>query len=134
MADRPPRELDGLLAAARRDPDVLAVILFGSVGRGRPGLSSDVDVCLVLAPERAARDRAALTRKRLDYVQDFPVDVQIFQGLPLFVQRRVLKEGRVLLVKDEPRLYEMAYRTAQAFEDFRPAYEEYLAQVARGRS
>jgi predicted nucleotidyltransferase len=134
MVDRPLRELEGLLAAAGQDPDVLAVILFGSAGRGEPGRRSDVDVCLVLAPERAGRDRAALTRKRLDYVQDFPVDVQVFQGLPLFIRRRVLKEGRVLLVKDESRLYEVACRTAQAFEDFRPAYEDYLAQVARGRS
>lgn len=70
----------------------------------------------------------------LVYVQDFPVYVQVFQALPLFIRRRVLKEGRVLLVKYESRLYEVACRTAQAFEDFRPAYEDYLAQVARGRS
>jgi len=43
----------------------------------------------------------------------------------------VLKEGRVLFVRDEDRLYDTAFRTVQAFEDFRPGYQAYLNEVAR---
>ncbi len=58
----------------------------------------------------------------------------MFQRLPLYVQSRVLREGRVLFVRDEDALYEAAFRTVRAWELFRPRYEAYLAEVARGRS
>jgi hypothetical protein len=37
----------------------------------------------------------------------------------------------VVFVRDEDRLYELAIRTARAFEDFRPYYQRYLDAVAR---
>jgi hypothetical protein len=46
----------------------------------------------------------------------------------------VLKEGKILLCKDEDALYEVAYRTAQAFEDYKPYYRRYLEEVARAGS
>jgi predicted nucleotidyltransferase len=38
-----PAEIDRLLRRAADDPDVLAVLLFGSVARGEAGGGSDVD-------------------------------------------------------------------------------------------
>jgi hypothetical protein len=126
------RELDSLLEQARRDPEVLGVILFGSAARGEATVQSDLDVCLVLyAGGDQPRDSGQLAYKRLEYLH-FNLDMKIFQQLPLYVRRRVLKEGRVLLVKDEDQLYEVAFRTAQAFEDFKCIYYDYLEEVARG--
>lgn len=127
-------KLERLLDTAGKDPDILAVILYGSAARGEQGPRSDIDVCLVLAPDRIDADRAQMARKRLEYLNEFAFDIQVFQELPVFVRRRVLKEGRVLLAKDEQRLYQIAYRTAQAFGDFKHLYDEYLSQVSRGRS
>jgi hypothetical protein len=124
---KPPRQIGPLLVRAREDEDVLAVILFGSHARGDQHAGSDVDVCLVMAP--TLRDRNTLGRRLLTYASDVDVDVQIFQLLPLYIRRRILKEGRVLLVRDEDALYELACRTVRAFESFRRRYEAYLAQV-----
>jgi len=44
----------------------------------------------------------------------------------------VFKEGVVLFCRDEEALYEMAFQTAQQFEDFRHIYNAYLEGVARG--
>ena len=121
--------LRGLIVRAERDPDVLAVILFGSQARGTAGPESDVDVCLVL--EAGAPARLEMSHKRLDYVAGSDLDIKIFQQLPLYIRSRVLKEGRVLSVRDEDRLYDLAFRTARAFEDFRPYYQRYLDTVAR---
>jgi predicted nucleotidyltransferase len=118
-----------LVARASQDADVLAVILFGSVARGEQTARSDVDVCLVLTPERI-RDKSVAARTRLEYLSHFDLDVQIFQALPLYIRHRVLKEGQVLFVRDEDLLYEVAFRTAQAFEDFKPIYYRYLEQIA----
>lgn len=121
--------LPRLIAQAERDPDVLAVILFGSQARGDAGPESDVDVCVVL--EAAAPSGLKASHKRLDCTAGSDLDVKIFQQLPLYIRSRVLKEGHVLFVRDEDRLYDLAIRTARAFEHFRPYYQRYLDAVAR---
>ena len=47
------------------------------------------------------------------------------------MRSRILKEGAVLFVRDEDALYDVAIRTAKAWEDFRHIHREYLDQVAR---
>ena len=122
--------LERLIARAQADEAVLAVMLFGSEARGEATAASDVDVCLVLQP-RAAEQRA---EKRLEYLGEFDLDLHVFQALPLPIRRRVLKEGRVLLSKDEDGLYALALRTAKEFDDFRHIYEAYLEAIADGGS
>jgi len=94
-------------------------------GRYRPFWISDPKPRLI---------KAALSRKKLAYVQYGDLDVQVFQQLPLYIRRRVLKEGKGLFVRDMDALYQLAFRTAQAFEDFKPIYYTYLAEVARAGS
>lgn len=120
--------LTPLLRRAQEDTSVLAVLLFGSAARGESGPASDIDICLVLRPG------VDMSKKRLEYLTHFDLDIQIFQQLPLYVRRRVLKEGRVLLSKDDDALYELALRTARAFEDFKHLYREYLEAVLHARS
>lgn len=124
------RQLERLIARAREDPAVLAVVLFGSAARGEATSASDVDVCLVLDPDVAGNPE----RRRLEYLAGVDLDLQVFQALPLYVRHRVLREGRVLLSKDDDRLYEQAIRTAQAFEDFKPIFRRYLEAVLDDRS
>jgi predicted nucleotidyltransferase len=122
--------LQRVVARAARDPDVLAVIVFGSRARCDASARSDLDVCLVL--RAAAMADVALGRKRLQYLAEGDVGLVVFQQLPLAVQSRSLKEGVVVFVRDEPALYALATRTARAFEGFRHVHRHYLEQVARG--
>lgn len=119
-----------LVERAKSDPDILAVLLFGSRAREEAGPGSDVDVCLVLRPE--PRSDLATGEKRLEYLTVGDLDVAIFQKLPLHVRSRVLKEGKTLFVRDEDALYDLAIRTARAFEDFRHIHRLHLEHVARG--
>jgi predicted nucleotidyltransferase len=121
--------LQRLVARAERDPDVLAIILFGSQARAGAGPRSDVDVCLVL--DLGVSAGLPASRKRLEYLACGDVDLTIFQQLPLYVRSRILKEGRVMFVRDEDRLYDLAVRTARSFEGFRHHYRRYLDAVAR---
>ncbi|MGH7311191.1 MAG: nucleotidyltransferase domain-containing protein [Candidatus Rokuibacteriota bacterium] len=123
------RQLERLIARAREDSAVLAVVLFGSAARGQATSASDVDVCLVLNPDAA--DEAG--RLRLAYLAEVDLDVQVFQALPVYVRHRVLREGRVLLSKNDDLLYELAIKTAQVFEDFKPIYRRYLETVLDDR-
>jgi predicted nucleotidyltransferase len=134
MDTRQTAEVNRLLTKARHDGDVLAVLLFGSVARDEQTPRSDIDVCLVLVPPTAPRTCASVACKRLEYLPHVDLDVHIFQALPLYIWKRVLKEGRILFVRDEDRLDQIAFHTARAFEDFRPIYDHYLEQVARAGS
>lgn len=129
MERRQRERLERLLARARADGDVLAVLLFGSASRDEAGPGSDLDVCLVLSGEILG-DAVAVSRKRLDYLAAFDLDVRVFQQLPLYIRHRVLKEGRVLFARDEDRLYRLALRTAREYERFKPIYRHYLERVA----
>jgi len=117
-----------VLAKAENDDELVAVILFGSRARHEAGPISDVDICLVLRPGKY--DALTLSRKKLDYLKDSDADIHIFSQLPLYIRRRVLKEGKILMCHDEDALYEIAFRTAQAFEDFKHIYYSYLEEVA----
>ena len=124
-------ELDRLLRRAKEDVDVLAVLLFGSAARGDSRAESDVDVCLVLTAE--PRSRRQLAEKRMVYLGDADLDVQVFQSLPLYIRTRVLRDGRVLFCRNEDALYDTAFATIRAFERFKRTYRAYLEEVEHGR-
>ena len=126
--------LTELLARAKGDPDILGVFLFGSVCRGEKSKTSDVDVCLILSPHFLNTGPLAFSRKKLEYLNDFSLDVQVFQALPLYIRKRVIGEGRLLFVRDEDQLYDLAIRTAKEYEDFKHIYHDYLREVEIGRS
>jgi len=125
------KKVDRILAKASDDPEIVAVFLFGSRARGESTPASDADVCLMLQPGKHAASN--LSSKRLSYLKESDADIHIFSQLPLYIRHRVLKEGKVLLCRDEDLLYEIAFRTAQAFEDFKHIYYGYLEEVAGAR-
>jgi aminoglycoside phosphotransferase family enzyme len=77
-------------------------------------------------------------QKRLSLIQmrylDFDLDVHIFSLLPIYICKRILQEGKVLLVKNQDVLYDLAIRTAQAYEDFKPLYYTYLNGISHAGS
>jgi predicted nucleotidyltransferase len=123
-------ELDRLLGMVKQDGEVLAVIIFGSAARDEQAPFSDVDICLVMMPPPRPSSLTGLSYKRLEYMKNNSFDLRVFQQLPLYIRVRVLREGRILFVRDENQLYELAFRTAQAFEDFKHIYYGYLKEVA----
>lgn len=117
--------IDKLQGKMEEDPDILAIILYGSYARGEE--ARDVDLCLVLFPDRTQKG----FDKRLEYSYYDLIDVQVFQDLPLYMRPRIIKEGKVLHVKDEDLLYDIAIKTAKEYELYRPKYEMYLNSIAK---
>ena len=132
MDDDVSRGLEALLQHARRDPDVAAVVQFGSSLGAAP--ARDVDIAVVLRRDAVPRK----TEKFFEYFRlgDGPrsggLDICLFQDLPMYIRQRVLEHGRVLLATDEDELYRIAVDFVGRWEDFKPHYEAYLEAVARG--
>jgi hypothetical protein len=115
---------------AKEDPEILSVMLFGSIARGEKTQHSDVDVCLVLYPKK--HSKLSLSEKKLAYSKHENVDIHVYQQLPIYIRQRILKEGKVLFCRNEDMLYEIAFTTIREFNDFEPFYREYLKQVHHG--
>ena len=120
-------KLDNLLGEARKDKDILAVALFGSFVKG--GYYRDIDVCLFLNKKLSDKKRFS---KLLKYNKYDLFDVKIFDELPLYIRKRVLEEGNLLLCKNEDRLYEVAFNTIKDFNLFEKYYNDYLSYVKNG--
>ena len=124
------REVERLIEEVEGDEDILAVFLFGSRARGDERPDSDADICLVMRGDPSEDEMA---RKKLRYLKFSGLDIHLFNALPIYIRRRVLKEGKLLFVRDEDELYEVAFRTVQAFEDFKHLYYDYLREIERDR-
>ena len=73
-------------------------------------------------------------KKKIAYLElGGNLDVQIFQKLPLPLRHRILREGKILLCKDEDMLYREAYQVMREFSRFSSFYQSYLHSVLHGR-
>ncbi len=94
---------------------VPGVLLFGSAAVGRP--YRDLDVCIV-AGDADPGEILFEAFRNVD-VRGRGYDVWIFEELPIFMRRAVLRNHRVVLARDEPALYERLrphYRLAEDME------------------
>ncbi|MFP3985892.1 MAG: type VII toxin-antitoxin system MntA family adenylyltransferase antitoxin, partial [Candidatus Bathyarchaeia archaeon] len=114
--------LEKIVEKAKKDPDVSAVILFGSYAKQQPRPSSDIDVCLMLKPHKYTS--LSMSKKKLEYLSLIPdkYDVQIFQQLPVFIKVRILKEGKFLLTKDYDAMFKVALDAIKEYDLFERHY------------
>ncbi len=121
------KELSRVLKQAKKDREIIAVFLYGSFSREEQRKDSDIDLCLVL---KESYPKLKFTAKRLEYLKRVSekIDIQIFQQLPLYIRKEVLK-GKILLSKNEDKIYELVYKTIKEFENFKKYYYAYLNSI-----
>ena len=96
------------------------VILFGSQAEGRARKDSDYDLAVYYEG-----DKDEGFKFRLSVSENERFDIHTFQDLPLYVRKEVLK-GKVLYAEDLRFVYDVAYETIKAFEDFKKYYYDYI--------
>jgi len=122
------KEIKKLIEKAKNDKKVLAVALFGSSlnGKGR-----DIDICIFLDKKYSNLE---MSKKRMRLLSKCPsnFDIQIFQQLPVYIRKRILKEAKILFCKNLPLLYEIYFQTIKEFNFFEKLYNMYLEKVQNG--
>ena len=123
-------QIDQLLKKTVSDNHILAVYLFGSTARKENHPESDIDICLVL--NTGSYQKLELSRIKLSYQKSTTLDIQVFQQLPMYIRKRVFKEGQLLYCRNEDQLYNLAFQFIREYADYEHIYREYLNEVARG--
>ena len=96
------------------------VILYGSQAIGKANKFSDYDFAVYYEGNKNERYKFMLNANF-----DKKFDVKVFQDLPLYIRKDVLK-GKIIYTKNITFVYDIAYETIKAFERFKKAYYEYL--------
>ncbi|WP_160329545.1 type VII toxin-antitoxin system MntA family adenylyltransferase antitoxin [Methanofollis ethanolicus] len=94
-------------------PAVLAVVLFGSTATGTRRPFSDVDLCIIASRPLEREEKEDL------FSNSAPgYDLSFFQDLPLYIQYRVFRDGKVLFCRDETQLQRLRGKTVSGYLDF----------------
>lgn len=101
-------------------PGVLVAYLYGSHARDRAGPLSDVDVALLLDSDDEQR-RLELTAAIAHAVAPMRADVVILNDAPVALSYRVLRDGTVLVSRDDKARVDHWVRTVDRYLDMAPA-------------
>lgn len=104
---------------------VCFIILYGSVAEGRGREGSDIDLCVFYNGNEVEASKFRL--EILSELLNDDYDVQIFNHLPIYIRKDVLK-GKVLYYRDNRFLHDIAYQTIKEFEDFKKYYYDYIGE------
>ncbi len=110
-------DLESLIERLKSHDKVLAVILFGSTIRGKTTPLSDVDIAVVVedpTPEDEAELGSLYSQK---------IDLVLFHRLPPYIQFEVLREGKILYLRDEEKFREIKFRTVRTYLEHSRMYK-----------
>ncbi len=110
-----------------KEEKVQFIILYGSQTQGTATPLSDTDVAIFYDGDKKERFNF---RVRVSGVLGDKFDVQIFQDLPLYIRKEVLK-GEVLYQKDVDFLYETAIDTVKEYGLFKRYLDAYYEEVEK---
>lgn len=136
-------EMDKHLLTALRDrltpeTDVLVAYVYGSHARGTAGPLSDVDVGVLLNEgSDYFQRRVDLTRAVAEVTGDDAADVVVLNDAPIALSYRVLRDGKVILSRDERSRIRFVVQTIDRYLDMAPMRRMYADgtrhRLAEGR-
>ena len=103
------------------------IILFGSNSTGKATPLSDLDLAVYY--EGTAQERFKFKIKALGELPD-KIDLQIFQDLPLTVQKEIIK-GKVLYYEDYNLIFEEFMKVIKEYNTFEKYYLEYINHLKK---
>lgn len=135
----PPNVLDrlpDLLEAVKGDPDIIALLAFGSLATGKLSPLSDLDFAVLLSFDLDSLERF---NKHLELIGVFidtfhteEIDLIILNEAPPRYGNHILAHGKILFCRDRGVLADFIESTRKLYLDFRPYREEFDREFLRG--
>ncbi len=98
------------------------IILYGSQSTNNQTPLSDTDIAVYY--DAGKEQRFKFRMKILGRVDD-QYDIQIFQDLPLYIKKDVIK-GNILYTSDKRLIHEISRKTYREFDDFKKRFYDYI--------
>ena len=108
------KQINSIAQKIGKIKSVEAVILFGSQSRGTNGPLSDIDVCIIEKEKSLVRKESSEN-----------LDITFFHELPISMQFRVLKEGKILINNQEKNISNLQKKVAKEYIDFKYLLNNY---------
>lgn len=116
-------QVQKLIKELRRLPEVQGIILFGSQAKGTAKPLSDIDLAVITTPLNAHQ------KANIQTLAPPGIDLCLFDELPLAVQYRVFKEGKVLYEKSALFLHRRRIAALRDYLDFSPIIHRHIKAV-----
>lgn len=123
------KEITNLIENIEKNKAILSAFIYGSQAKNLSSPLSDIDICLMIFPKKYTN--IELSMIRLSFIKQFPnLDIRIFQQLPLYIRKRILKDGIIIFCRDEDSLYNESFRFITEYSDYEHILKEYLKENA----
>jgi len=119
MATKNLKKIQELVGKLKPFKEVKAIYLFGSAAKGKATPLSDIDICTITdkASEEVKTEISSLSSEK--------VGVSLFEDLPINIRIKVLKEGKVLFMRDEKVVSSIRADLISRYLDFKPILKRY---------
>lgn len=91
---------------------VKAIILFGSQVNGNAKQDSDTDIAVI------TKDISKNQETKILGFSGEKFDISIFNRLPLIIQFRIIKDGKIIYLRDEKYFHELKFNIIRKYLDF----------------
>jgi len=114
------KELEKLINELKKIKGVKAIYLFGSYAKAEQLPLSDIDLCVIADKDIDEKVKSDITSNSSE-----KIDVSLFWDLPIMIRYKVLKEGKILFLRDERFLHLITTETLREYFDFQPVIERF---------
>lgn len=134
MAEKDNSLLGLLKDVLEKEDDIIFAYLFGSYAYGVANPNSDIDVAVYLKPsemkEYLLKEKRILSAL-IDRIHTDRIDLRILNVSTFLFQYHVLKEGILILVRDEQQRVDFETRIMERFFELKPYINEYYDMLRR---
>ena len=118
------KKLNKIVKEISANKKVMAIYLFGSQVNGRAREDSDVDIAVIL------KNPTWKDEWKISY-NDGLFDIHAFSRLPLIIQFRIFRDGKLLFIRDKDFVRQIYVRTIREYLDFEPFITKYYWSVLK---
>lgn len=117
------KELDVFISAASKNPNVVAVILFGSQVSGKTKPTSDIDIAIVRVKNSMPHDF-----EEISYLSD-SFDIVFFDKLLDTIKFSCITQGRILVLNNKHEFKNIKRRFLYRFRDDYMLYQRSMRRM-----
>jgi len=116
-----------------KDEDVLFAYLYGSHVHDSIHFESDIDVAVYLKPsniKKFIKKEEELTTLLITQLHSDKIDLRILNSSPFLLQYKIIKEGILIFVRDEPERVDFETKVMSRFFELKPYFDEYKQMLS----